>query len=104
MPDRDNRPAVSAQRSPHLEIVASAWFGRDDFVAFLEGRGPYQGGIKPATWHQNGDAPDMSDVFITFDHGEGSDYLDVPEDIWAEVQRLAREHGFTDGIVRIKPS
>ncbi len=65
-----------------FEINAPSWFSRDDFQKWLNE--PFT-----ATWHKKGEPPnEMSDVFLTFDHKEGSDAEDLPEDIWENICEL----------------
>jgi hypothetical protein len=90
-----------------LRIDAPEWYRRADFLDFLNGRRPIQGGKPPATWHTPGAEPDeYSDVFITIDcHDmgcEGSDGPpDLPEDIWEEICVAARTQHITYGLVWI---
>lgn len=87
-----------------LQINAAEWYERADFLAVLNGG-------QMATWHTPGEPPgDYSDMFMTFDSGEGSNSSmgtaaigGLPEDIWAEITRLCNAHGLTYGIVRITP-
>ena len=81
---------------PCLRINAPEWYQREDFRAWLNGAGR-------ATWHTRGELPsEYSDVFITFDHGEGSDYdVLMPEDIWQEISAAAAANRLEDGLVWI---
>ncbi len=77
-----------------LRIDARDWYRRKDFLAWLNSPKPI------ATWHTKGKpVGEYSDVFFTFDHGEGSDRDSIPEDIWQEICRMAAEHGVEDGLV-----
>ena len=77
-----------------LRLNAPFWYRRKDFLDWLNS------GKAIATWHKKGEVPgEFSDVFFTFDHEEGSDRDDLPEDIWQEVCAIAKEQGFTDGVV-----
>jgi len=79
-----------------LRIDASEWYQRKDFMDWLNSGKPI------ATWHRKGEVPgEYSDVFITFDHEEGSDRDSIPEDVWQEICRIAREQHFEDGLVWI---
>lgn len=85
-----------------LAINAPEWYLRQDFQDFLEGRRPGQLG-PPATWHRPGTAPDeFSDVFVTFDGGEGSDADALPADIWMAIRAAADHYRMTYGVVWIR--
>ena len=67
-----------------IKINAPEWFQRDDFQAFLNLR--EESGRTTATWHWQGSEPgEFSDVFFTYDHGEGSDWEEIPQDIWSKI-------------------
>jgi hypothetical protein len=87
---------MKAERTHCLRINAPEWYARPDFMAWLNGE-------RRATWHERGEGPtEYSDVFITFDAGEGSDYDTLmPEDIWQQIARAATELGVRDCIVWI---
>lgn len=86
-----------------LRIDAPEWYLREDFRDFLNGNREGQQNKSPAMWHQRGAEPDeMSDVFVTFDNGEGSDAEGcIPDDIWEAICAIAKKHGFEEGIVWI---
>lgn len=47
-----------------------------------------------ATWHVSGKPPDeMSDVFVTYDGGEGSDFESMPEAAWDRLCEVCRAAG-----------
>lgn len=87
---------MEAERGECLRINAPEWYDREDFAAWLNEEGR-------ATWHKRGKAPgEYSDVFVTFDHCEGSDYdASMPEDIWRAIAAAAKACGVEDGIVWI---
>lgn len=69
-------------------------FVRDDFRAYLN-----DSNNRMATWHMNGDEPnEYSDVFVNYDHGEGS-HSDMPG--WELVVAAMDAAGFEHGIVQI---
>ena len=80
-----------------LRLNAPDWYERKDFLYWLNDLS------KPtATWHISGEEPgEYSDVFVTFDHGEGSDADSIPEGIWEEIKKVAAEHCFDEGLVWI---
>jgi len=88
-----------------LRINAPEWFAREDFYEFLAGRRPGQpredgSPCPPATWHCPGlKANEYSDIFVTYDHGDGSDEEFIPTDIWQEIRRIAGEQGLEYGVV-----
>lgn len=82
-------------RGSFLRINAPEWYERKDFLEFLTED-------RMATWHLPGHAPDeCSDIFMTYDNGEGSDMSDMPEDCWDEIRRIAEAEGFTYGLIWI---
>ena len=94
---------MDAELRACLRIDAPEWYRRQDFRDFLNGKRDGQEGRSPAMWHRRGEEPDeMSDVFVTFDTGEGSDAEGIiPDDIWEAICAIAEKHGFEDGIVWI---
>jgi hypothetical protein len=90
---------MRAERRDCLRINAPEWYDRDDFRAWLNA----EGAQRRATWHERGTEPtEYSDVFVTFDSGEGSDYDTLmPDDIWEAITKAADEVGLSDCIVWI---
>lgn len=81
-----------------VRIDTSEWFDRPDFMAWLNDATPGH----PATWHTPGQpAGGLSDVFVVFDHGEGSDDQSIPEDIWAKICTVCDLYKVEYGIVWI---
>lgn len=80
------------------------WYERKDFMDFIRGRRPNQFG-RPASWHDptEDDYEDFSDVFVTFDHEDGSDREAIPPDIWEEICQICRNAGMEYGLVWITP-
>jgi hypothetical protein len=77
-------PELEIDRMPCIKINAPEWFDREDFKAFLNLR--EESGRTTATWHWQGAEPgEFSDVFFSYDHGEGSDWEVIPPDIWARI-------------------
>jgi hypothetical protein len=87
---------MKAERQALLRINAPEWYARPDFRAWLNNP-------ERATWHRIGKEPnEYSDVFITFDHGEGSDFdVDMPDDVWAQITQAAADAGIQDCVVWI---
>lgn len=85
---------------PCLMIYASAWMDRADFREWVE---------KSDVAHWPGDTD--GDVFVTYDHGEGSDNPDpmmpgpgiMPMWVWDEIKAVVQHAGLSDGycIVRL---
>jgi hypothetical protein len=81
---------------PCLRINCPEWYERLDFLRWLKD-GADEG---LARWWQPGrHTNDYADVFMTYDHGEGSDKLGLPDDIWEEVCRLCDEAGLERGVI-----
>ncbi len=76
------------EQVPGLVIKCPGWFRRADFQAWiLKHLNPATGVQRVATW--SSDVIDEgSDTFILYDNGEGSDFEDIPEDIWGEICKL----------------
>lgn len=94
--------ARESTRESILLVNAPDWFLRDDFADFVRGKRPNQC-QPPATWHPAHAVAmgEYSDVFVTYDSGEGSDYGDIPDDIWAEICEIASREGLQYGFIRI---
>lgn len=48
-----------------------------------------------ATWHRPGDPTEFSDIFVTYDQGEGSNVEDIPARLWKKLGRMAENQGLT---------
>jgi hypothetical protein len=84
---------MKTETLPCLRINCPAWYQRPGVVAWLRAM------PGPATWGLHGTEPgECSDLFMTFDHGDGSD-SDMPEDLWAEGCRLCDEAGLGYGVI-----
>src|SRR5262249_45915116 len=102
----EGRPQVSLGQVLHINCPA--WSRRQDFRAFLNQQTQWHARQNPAeafwglaTWHRPGDEPgETSDVFLVYDGGSG-DSEAMPQDVWAEVCRLAQENGFEYALVWI---
>lgn len=79
-----------------LRIECPAWFARADFQQYLN---EYRTTRPIATWHLGGAPGEMSDVFMTYDEGEGSEFDVLPEDIWEEICQLCTSAGIAHGVV-----
>jgi hypothetical protein len=100
-----DRPPLTVEAVPCLRIDAPEWFAREDFADFVRGDRPAQGGAPPATWHDPDDdeMTEMSDVFVLFDHGVGSDADAIPDDIWEQIVRICTDQGVAYGVLWISP-
>ena len=94
---------------PVLRINAPDWYQREDWMTWLRNGAtgvPDSSGldIRPvATWYRGSGPPDeYSDVFFTYEEGEGSDSPAsvnpsmvnvIPEDIWKAICELAEARG-----------
>ena len=80
-----------------VSIVAPQWYEREDFRQFID-----DPTSRLATWHPKGKPPsEFSDVFVTYDDGEGSD-SDMPAEIWEEICSICRQLHVKYGLVWIK--
>jgi hypothetical protein len=80
-----------------VRIDCPAWFQREDFQKWLNGE-------RVATWHRKGQAPgEYSDAFVTYDWDEGSDWSDMPEDIWNEICSICQERQVTFALIWLSP-
>jgi hypothetical protein len=86
---------------PVVRIDAAGWYQRADFITALE-----RGSV--ATWHAHGCEPgDLSDAFVTYDHGEGSNMCGPPEfgclpdDIWEDICGMMKHARVEQAIVWI---
>ena len=66
-----------------IRINAPDLYNREDFQAWIKAS------HSVATWYNPSNPPDeMSDIFVTYDHGDGSD-SDMPG--WADVAKVVQE-------------
>lgn len=97
---------------PVVRINAPEWYLRPDWLAWISGlssnfRRTGDGLDGPATWHRRGSLLPAagSDVFFTYDDGDGSDSPQgtadpvIPEDIWAEIARVVKDAGINECLV-----
>jgi len=84
------------ERLEAIKINVPDWFARDDFQAWLNDKSK---GI--ATWHYKGRPTESSDVFMTFDHGEGSDINDpdLPADIRDAIVQFCVDANMGYGVI-----
>jgi hypothetical protein len=86
---------ANVMRTAMLEIDLPELFAREDFRKWLNG----SAASNVATWHAQGEDPnEYSDLFVTYDGGEGSN-SDMPG--WDLVCQIAREEGFRAGTIRL---
>jgi hypothetical protein len=91
---------MSVAKVDCLRIEKEEWFDRTDFWGFL--RQAFERNALATWWRPSKPFEDeMNDVFVTYDHGEGSDQIYLPEDIWEEICDLCRRHGMEYGLVWI---
>jgi len=116
VPDADTMP--DADLAECLVLTAPAWFAREDFRDWRQGRAEGQW-CGPACWLPQDRAGEFTDVFLTFDRGqplepeatasgqecfwEGSDADTLPDDIYLVIGRLLHDHGLHRGVLWIKP-
>jgi hypothetical protein len=83
-----------------LRIENAAWFEREDFQRFVRVGFAHRG---LATWWRPGTdwGDEFNDVFMTYEHGGGSDTTDIPADIWDAVCKECRQRGMDYGVVWI---
>ena len=74
-----------------LKINVPQWYEREDFKKWLNKYIQPTELRRHATWHTGGEPNEMSDLFVTYDQGEGSDFEEMPEDCWEEIHRMCRE-------------
>ncbi len=98
-----------------LVLTAPAWFAREDFRDWRQGRAEGQW-TAPACWLPQDRSGDYTDVFLTFDcswppqsgpgtefYWEGSDADTRPFDIYEAVGKILHEHGLSKGVLWLKP-
>lgn len=85
-----------------IRVDAPVWYAREDFLEWLDTDGT-------ATWHVKGSPPtEYSDVFVTFDQGDGSDSPvstmapAIPEDIWEELCKIVSAAGLDECLLWIR--
>jgi hypothetical protein len=84
---------------PCVRINAPEWFGRADWQAFLDNQQEFS---RLATWHERGKSPnEFSDVFVTYDGGEGSDAEEIPADIWLSIRERMESLGIDFAVLWI---
>ena len=84
---------MTYRNQPCLRIDASKLFEDPEFIDWMNSNGSL------ATWHTKGTKPQgYSDIFMTFDHGEGSDH-DMPEHCWAFLCEVCKEAGLEYGLL-----
>lgn len=89
-------PDRMIHRHPCLRINVPDLFEDEDFVAWLN----HPESII-ATWHVKGQkSNDYSDIYVSYDNGEGSD-ADMPEHCWDLICKICEEEGFRHGILHL---
>ena len=75
----------------YVQINVPEWFARKDFMAWLNNP---ESGV--ATWHTLGKpACEGSDVFMTFDHGDGSEF--EADGFPADIVQMIKENFVEEG-------
>lgn len=98
---------MTAKPSQCLQVYCPELFADPAFAAWLNaGRGsPAPDVGKIATWHRGGPPHEYSDVFVTYDHGDGSDSPQsaggavIPPHCWAQLVAVCAARGFTEGVL-----
>jgi hypothetical protein len=96
---------------PLVRINAPEFFEREDFQEFLNRAVDPDNEETTATWHNGGEPGDYSDLFVTYDNGEGSDALPsdgddsdmnlIPQDIWDEICEEMENRGVDHALLWI---
>lgn len=80
-------------REDCFRLNVPSLFGDPAFIAWLNTPGK-----RMATWHGAGEpSGEMSDVFVTYDSGEGSDAFEMPEHCWLRLYEFLKRHGYAIG-------
>jgi hypothetical protein len=84
---------VTSIQIPCLKVNMPELFADSDFMDWLN-----SGKSRVATWHEIGACPDdYSDVFMTYDHGEGSDAEEMPRHCWEAIVGAVSAAGLENG-------
>lgn len=109
---------IEVDYMPLVRINAPEFFEREDFQEFLNRAVDPDTDDTTATWHQSGEPNDYSDLFVTYDNGEGSDALPpgsrpeetapefsdlnlIPQGIWDEICEEMDERGVDHALLWI---
>jgi hypothetical protein len=80
---------------PVLKVNVPELYEDPAFVAWLNDPDACQ-----ATWHKKGEDPhEYSDVFVWFDHGDGSDSVTMPGACWDRLVQLMGENHLEHGLI-----
>jgi hypothetical protein len=115
-PRAQSPPDLTIEVAECLILTVPAWFAREDFLDWRQGRaeGQWSG---PACWFPGDRTGDYTDVFLTFDCSfpphqgepgtehlwEGSDADTLPFDLYEAIGQLLKEHGLNKGLLWLKP-
>ncbi len=115
-PRAHSPPGLTVEVAQCLILTVPAWFAREDFLDWRQGRaeGQWSG---PACWLPQDRTGDYTDVFLTFDIGfpprqrepgtehfwEGSDADTLPFDIYEIIGKLLHQHGLGQGVLWLRP-
>lgn len=109
---------LDTEKAECLIIIAPAWFLREDFLDWRQGKRPKQWD-RPACWNPQDRTAEYADVFLVFDRRwlelaplepgnehcwDGSDHQGLPDDLYETIGKLSRERGLRYGVLWIKTS
>ncbi|MBL8795478.1 MAG: hypothetical protein JNM56_16355 [Planctomycetia bacterium] len=107
---------ISTEKAECLIIIAPAWFLREDFLDWRQGKRLEQWD-RPACWDPQDRDGEYADVFLVFDRRwlelsplepgtehcwEGSDQQGLPDDLYETIGKLLHERGLRYGVLWIK--
>ena len=85
---------------PCIKINVPQWYEREDFQKWLNDRAAgIRTDIRLATWHQYDEPGEYSDIFVTYDHDEGSDLEEMPKGCWEDLCRVCKERGIKHAVL-----
>jgi hypothetical protein len=100
---------VTTESHDCLKINCPELFADPLFLAWLNEGAKADGGHIVATWHRPGAVGEYCDVFVTYDHGDGSDspvgcygWPDgpaMPEACWEKLDAACKEAALTCGVL-----
>jgi hypothetical protein len=106
---------ISVEHAECLVLTVPAWFAREDFRDWRQGRAEGQWAA-PACWLPHERTGDYVDVFMTFDCSfppctepgtenfwEGSDADTLPFDLYEAIGSILHERRLHKGVIWLKP-
>ena len=108
--DFNGRHGRTISKMHCISIDAGDWMKRDDMKKFMESAAGWEfvgEGNWPST-DTDGELPSHGDRFMWVDEGkgahrEGSDWIDLPDDVATEIGKILDAERFQYGIVWLKP-